>query len=164
MAWNGGAAFHLDNKDRDQMFTEHGGAGGDEEKFNAFFNGMVSALGDPGTSMIGIPEKQALDNKQAGGDENLEDRVASLEAKLVALEKSKAGGGGSCFDCCSYHIGGNHPSGAADGADEAALTKAKQDNTNLLGNCNSACNGTKATWKKKLNILECCHGNTNGQC
>merc|ERR1711964_421942 len=157
MAWNGGAALHLDNKPRTQMFTEHGGAGGDDEKFNAFFDGMVSALGDPGTSMIGIPEKQA----QAGGDENLEDRVAALEAKLVALENSKAGGGKSCFDCCSYHIGGNHPSGSADGADEAALTQAKSD-ANLLGRCNSACNGAKANWS--LGILKCCHGNTNGQC
>jgi len=150
----------LENKPNAEKFTDHGGAGGDEE-FNSFFNDMVSALGDPGTSMIGIPENQTLDNKQAGGDENLEDRVAALEAKLVALENSKAGGGKSCFDCCSYHITDNHPSSAADGADEAALTQARQD-AKLLGKCNSACNGTKANWS--LGILKCCHGNTEGHC
>jgi len=128
----------------------HAGAGGDEEKFNAFFNDMASALGSSSAKI------------SAGGDEsNLEDRVAALEAKLVALESSKAGGGKSCFDCCSYHIGGNHPTGSADGADEAALTQARQD-AKLLGKCNSACNGTKANWS--LGILKCCHGNTNGQC
>jgi len=150
-AWNEGATIHLINKPNSEKFNDHGGAGGDEE-FNAFFNDMASALGSSSAKT------------SAGGDENLEDRVAALEAKLVTLENSKAGGGKSCFDCCKHHISGNNPSGAADGADEAALTKAKKDNTDLLGKCYSACNGSKETWKSKLNILECCHGNTNGQC
>jgi hypothetical protein len=136
----------MDNK-VDKTVT-HAGSEGDHEEFEAWFNQITGAK-----------------TQQAGGDEsNLEDRVAALEAKLVALESSKAGGGKSCFDCCKHHISGNNPSGAADGADEAALTKAKKDNTDLLGKCYSACNGSKATWKSKLNILECCHGNTNGQC
>jgi len=146
-AWNEGATYHMDDKAEPKTVT-HAGAGGDNEEFEAWFNQITGAK-----------------TQQAGGDEsNLEDRVASLEAKLVALESSKAGGGKSCFDCCSYHIGGNHPAGAADGADEAALTKAKQDNTNLLGYCKNACNGTKEIWESKLNILKCCYGNTNGQC
>lgn len=155
-AWNEGATFHMDNKPAAEAVT-HAGAGGDNEEFNESFNDMASALGDPGSKFIGIPE-----NLQAGGDENLEERVAALEAKLEYLENSKAGGGKTCHDCCTFHIGGNNPTSANDGADAAALTKAKQENAKILGNCQSSCNGTKANWT--LGILKCCHGNTEGHC
>jgi len=59
----------------------HGGAGADDAEFEAWFN-MMAINTDAETS--------------AGGDEsnsNLLERVSALEAKLVALERKKAGGG-----------------------------------------------------------------------
>lgn len=106
VAWNEGAARHMDAKGASEAVTH---AGGDDEQFEAWFNETASILGPddhPGQTGTG-----SSSNYSAGGDgpddhpgqtgtgssSNLKDRVGALEAKLLALEHSAGGGkaGGS---------------------------------------------------------------------